>query len=320
MLMGRSGLNQAVLRDLAERPADDRVTVREALEWLNRAVQVTGDPDLGLRAVSHIAPGSYAVLEYMSRTAANYGEALELQLRYIRLVNEAANFTLHARGTRAHVELRSRVPLPRAAADFQSGSLLLAARTWLGSLASFEASFAHARPADCSAYTKLLPDVRLSFGAPNDSISFDAQLLETPIDSADPDLNATLRQHADRLLSALPEPPKLVERVRKTLLHLLPAGDTNAEYVAARLGVSRRTFARHLEREGVTYRDLLEQARRELATQYLSEPGLEIEQIALRLGYSETAAFSRAFRRWSGQSPAAFRRALFAQGRKPNGC
>jgi AraC-like DNA-binding protein len=313
MLKGRTGLNQTLLRELSDRPADDRVPVRDALEWLNRAVRITRDPDLGLRALSHIAPGSYAVLEYLARTATNYGEALELQLRYIRLVNEAANFTLHVRGTRAHVELRSRVPLPRAAADFQSGALLIAARSWLGSLASFEAAFAHEQPEDCSLYEKLLPDVRLSFGAPNDSICFDARLLETPFDSADPELNATLRQHAERLLQALPEPPKLAERVRKTLLHLLPAGDTNAEYVAARLGVSRRTFARHLEREGVTYKDLLEQARRELATQYLSEPGLEIEQIALRLGYSETAAFSRAFRRWSGQSPAAFRRALFAQ-------
>jgi AraC-like DNA-binding protein len=253
---------------------------------------------------------NYDVLDYVGRSAKNWGEALELMLRYIRLVNEAADFSLNVRGGRAFVELRSRVQLTRAAADFQAGALVRTARAWLGHLDTFELWLQHPEPSSKQMYQELFGAMPVRFSSPYDAITFDAALLEVPMKSADPRLNALLRRHAEQLIAELPEPDWLTGRVRKLLLNLLPAGKTNADYVAARLGMSRRTLTRRLEREGVTYKDLLEQARRELALQYLATPNTDIQQIALLLGYSETAAFSRAFRRWSGQSPAEYRKSL----------
>lgn len=309
-LSGRRGISESFLQKIVAMGPDARLPVSLLLRWLDSAVEAARDPDLGLRALRRIEVGNYDVLEYTGRSAKNWGEALELMLRYIRLINEAADFSLHVRAGRAFVELRSRVPLNRAAADFQAGALVLTARAWIGQLDTFELWFQHPEPADKQMYKKLFGDMPIRFGTPHDTITFDARLLEVPMKSADPKLNAVLRRHAEQLISELPEPDWLTGKVRKLLLGLLPAGKTNADYVAARLGMSRRTLTRHLEREGVTYKDLLEQARRELAFQYLATATTDIQQIALLLGYSETAAFSRAFRRWSGRSPAEYRRSL----------
>ena len=120
---------------------------------------------------------------------------------------------------------------------------------------------------------------------------------------------------ADQLVAALPQNDALSPRVRKLLLELLPTGSSDATRVAAKLGMSRRTLTRHLEREGVTYKELLEKARHQMALQYLEKSSLDPQQIAFMLGYSVTAAFSRAFARWEGKSPTEHRRTYRANQR-----
>lgn len=305
---GQRGVSGPLISKLMAKGPDERLPVSVALRWLDSAVELSGDPDIGLHAVERVEKGGYDVLEYAGRSASSWGESMEQVLRYIRLVNEAADFSLQVREGRAFVELRSRVPLNRAASDFQLAAFAVVARRTLGSLETFEAWFTHAEPANLTSYRRLFGPIPIHFRAAQDALSFDRALLDVPMKLADPNLNAVLRRHADHLIAELPDPNWLTGKVRQLLLGLIPAGKTNADYVAARLGMSRRTLTRHLQREGATYKDLLEQARRELAYQYLSSRTTEIQQIAFMLGYSETAAFSRAFRRWSGQSPAEFRR------------
>jgi AraC-like DNA-binding protein len=72
--------------------------------------------------------------------------------------------------------------------------------------------------------------------------------------------------------------------------------------------MSTSTLGRRLEREETTFRDLLDDLRKQLATQYLTNPDLELAEVALLLGFSQSTAFHRAFRRWTGQTPAEFRR------------
>lgn len=308
VISGQRGVSGSLVQKLSAMGPDERIPVSTALRWLDSVVELSGDVDVGLRAVERVERGSYDVIEYMSRSASNWGEAMELMLRYIRLVNEAADFSLQVREKRAFVELRSRVPLNRAATDFQVGAFALVARASLGALDTFEAWFTHPKPPDLTVYRRFFGPIPLHFQASQDVLSFDKSLLDRPMKAADPNLNAVLRRHAEQLIAELPDPSWLTGKVRKLLLGLIPAGKTNADYVAARLGMSRRTLTRYLQREGTVYKDLLEQARRELAYQYLSGKTPEIQQIAYLLGYSETAAFSRAFKRWSGQTPAEYRR------------
>lgn len=288
---------------------DERIPVRRALDWLDAAVEATGNPNLGLEAALAMGRGTGDVLEFAAASAATFGEALGLVLRYIHILNEAADFQLHVRDQLASVELHSRVSLSRASSDFQTGAILRGPKAWLGSLAGFEIWFSHPAPADLAGYQQAFGPARLRFSAPHDGFTFDAKLLETPLQTSDPALHEVLSRHAEELVSSLPHAEALSPRVRKLLFELLPSGNSDASKVAAKLGMSRRTLTRHLEREGVTFKELLEKARHQMALHYLEKTSLDPQQIAFMLGYSVTAAFSRAFARWEGKSPTEHRRA-----------
>jgi AraC-like DNA-binding protein len=101
----------------------------------------------------------------------------------------------------------------------------------------------------------------------------------------------------------------LAERVRARLSGELGWGDPSAEHIAAALHMSRRTLVRRLEREGTCFKAVLDGLRAALARRYLVIEGAPVRQVAERLGFSDTPAFTRAFRRWFRQSPSAWRRA-----------
>jgi AraC-like DNA-binding protein len=300
----------ALVDQLAKQALDTRIPVRVALRLLDSGVAFTGMPDLGLRAAMALGYGTCDVLQFAAASAPSFGGALDNILRYIRILNESAQFTLDVRGDVAFVELRSSLEINRAASDFQVAVLAKAAKAWLGNLGGFEFWFAHEQPADLAPYRQVFGAARIRFAAPSDAIVFSAAQLSAPMPSADPALHEVLRRHADHLLSLVPETPSLIPRVREVLVELLKTASTDASTVAARLGMSRRTLTRHLEREKVTFSELLEQLRHELALSYLHKTDHDVQQIAFLLGYSLTAAFSRAFRRWEGKSPNEYRRSL----------
>ena len=96
-------------------------------------------------------------------------------------------------------------------------------------------------------------------------------------------------------------------QVEAKLLEQLPSGHTSQESIAKALHLSSRSLQRKLKEEGTTYKQLLEDTRRELAAQYVKESELSVGEITFLLGFSEPANFSRAFKRWTGVSPSAYR-------------
>jgi AraC-like DNA-binding protein len=311
VLRGKPGISAAHLEKLCRAQPDARVPVSLALRWLDTAVCILRDSDLGLRAAFLAKHGNYEAIEYAAHSASTWGGALQAIVQYIRLVNDAADFSLVVQGEGARFELASKVPLNRVAADFQLGCFATAACRWLGSLETFELWFAHAKPADLSVYRSFFGEVPLHFSSAWEGVTFDARLLESPMRSADPGLNAILRRHADRLIKKLPEAERpYTAKVQQLISESMSAGNGTIEDVADRLGVSRRTLGRHLAREGTSHKELLEQHRREVAASALARSRHTIAEVAALAGYAEVAAFSRALRRWFGQSPAEYRRSM----------
>lgn len=97
--------------------------------------------------------------------------------------------------------------------------------------------------------------------------------------------------------------PRFPDRVRDVLDQQLQDGEPSAASTATRLKMSLRTLNRTLAAEGLTYRQLLDQLRRDLAREYLRDMRASIGEVAFRLGFSEVSAFSRAYKRWTGQTP-----------------
>src|SRR4051812_5079546 len=103
-------------------------------------------------------------------------------------------------------------------------------------------------------------------------------------------------------------PSDFVRRVEAEIESLLADGGARVDAVAASLGLSRQTLYRRLKAEQVTFEGLMERVRRRLALRFVRDEGLSVKEAAWRLGFAEPAAFSRAFKRWTGKSPRDTRR------------
>lgn len=108
-------------------------------------------------------------------------------------------------------------------------------------------------------------------------------------------------------LSELDEQALMQERVRSVLLEMLPAGSSDIDGVARRLGLSKRSLQRHLAEEALSFQEVLNQVRQDLAQHYLSNTQISTGEISWLLGFQEGNSFIRAFRSWTGTTPAAFR-------------
>jgi AraC-like DNA-binding protein len=299
-------------RDVAEYDKidpDARIPVSVALQLLDGAVQLTGDPDLGLKAARFAAQGSYDLLEYTMVSASTVREANEVMRRFGQLMNSALDYSLEIHGDHAITRFSSRVPLTRAAADFQLAALYSAGRRWLPPPpdAHGEVWFTYPEPAETREHARSFPNTRIRFGAPFDAIVFDRKYLELPMPQADPKLHALLRRQLEQAVADLPPAQELRRQVRKLILAELCGGNPSADHIAERLEMSRRTLTRRLLQQGTTFKGLLEEVRRELAERALISEEVGIAEIAERLGFAEPAAFHRAFKRWTGLTPADYR-------------
>ena len=130
---------------------------------------------------------------------------------------------------------------------------------------------------------------------------------QAPRASAPSPLLALLGEFSRRMASGGEPPSPFRRTVERCLEPLLATGDATIDHVAHELGVSRQTLYRRLKAEGVTFEALLDELRHRTALKLLRDDHLSVKQASWRLGFSEPAAFSRAFKRWTGTSPSAAR-------------
>jgi AraC-like DNA-binding protein len=145
---------------------------------------------------------------------------------------------------------------------------------------------------------------------PHFALVFDAASLAVPVVNADARLLGLLQRYADSLLAGRGHKHDLVARAGRWILENLHTGQVGVVPLARALGMSNRTLARRLAKEGFTPADLVEELRRQLACKYLAERAVPLGQITYLLGYSDLSAFTRAFRRWTGRTPSEWRAGL----------
>ncbi len=144
------------------------------------------------------------------------------------------------------------------------------------------------------------------FAAAENALVFDLAELQAPLPGRSIDLLVASDRVLENYIAAL-SPDDVSTEVRKLLLSLLPNGKANQEEVSRRMHMSRSTLHRRLREENTNYKELLESTRRTLAIEYVRDRKHSLNYIAFLLGFSDQSNFSRAFRRWTGKSPKAFR-------------
>jgi AraC-like DNA-binding protein len=148
----------------------------------------------------------------------------------------------------------------------------------------------------------------VEFSAPDNILYFSKESLEAHLPTANP----RLARVNDRIITqylAQFDKGSTAMRVRARLIDLLSAGNVTQQDVADSLHMSLRTLQRKLSQEGTSYKELLDETRRELANQYLRQATLSVSEVTYLLGFSEPSNFARAFKRWTGRTPSEFRTA-----------
>ena len=139
-----------------------------------------------------------------------------------------------------------------------------------------------------------------------------ARHLEEPVRSANPALLRVFEQHAERVLSQIEQPESATYEVARVIAARLKGAAPPLRDVARELAMSERNLQRALRNDGTSFQKLLDEVRRDLAINHLANPATSAGQVGFLLGFSEPSAFQRAFRRWTGKAPGAFRATALA--------
>ena len=304
-LLSHVGMTLAQLED-----PDTRIPVEVGIELAYLAAEERGDEAMGLHMAELYVPGAFGVLDYLGNSSRTLGEALRHLCRYNRLLQDAVETVLEVRGDRAFIWQRTfgGFSAPPGITENALANLVIIGRQLTGApIIPIEVHFRHAEPPYAAEHARVFK-CKVRFEADRDGLVLPAADLDLPLPNADPGLCAILDRHARQLLEQLPEVPRFSQRVRELVAAQLKDGAPTADAIARQLHVSKRTLRRRLNEDQTSYEELLEGLRRALAERYLSEPNLSVEEVALMLGYSEVAAFRRAFGRWYGVSPSRYRR------------
>ncbi len=147
----------------------------------------------------------------------------------------------------------------------------------------------------------------VTFGHACSEIELEPAVLRLPIRDEDPAMSRLMERYAEEWLARLGGQASLVEQIRRHIYTELGNGVPSAEAIARPLGLSERSLSRRLRAEGLSYLEIVDSVRRELALVYLRNRSLKMAEVAFLLGFSELSAFYRAFRRWTGMTPAQVR-------------
>jgi AraC-like DNA-binding protein len=162
--------------------------------------------------------------------------------------------------------------------------------------------FTHSEPSYRTEYDRVF-GVPLFFDSDMNALLIDEAILNMKLPRTNPYLAEVLSDRAEELLKNLENSKSIRGRVESLLLPILHTGDASIDKIAARLALSRQTLFRKLKTEGVTFEQVLDDLRHKLALHYLIGKKLPVKEAAYLVGFSEPAAFSRAFKRWTGLSP-----------------
>lgn len=306
LLLMQSGVDLRMLGD-----ADASVPHRTVMKLLAGVVSARRDPTFGLKAAESLQPSDLGVLEYAARSCATLREATRCAMRYIGLLNGAAEITLEERGELAtfHFRIVDGVVQEPAANDFELAVFVRLARRYTGMAGEgpLAVHLAHAEPTSEADYQRLFGCMP-RMGMPHNAIIFPRRQLEAPLVHADRTLHSLLDRHVAELLERQRRSEGVAGRTRSILLANLSSEGSSVNHVAKALAMSPSTLRRRLEEEGTTHSEILDGVRRELAERYLADATLGLGEVAFLLGYAHSNGFFKAFRRWfNGQTPSEFR-------------
>jgi AraC-like DNA-binding protein len=298
-LLMSTGLSNAELGN-----PDARIPCEKLGLIITSAQRTRFTPNLALHLAQVTPLGAYPLLDYIVLTSETVGAGVRGLARYFRLVGNAVAIEVHEDSDPIHIELGSGGAA--FGVEFVTSLMLLHLRQETDGRFNFsDVCFRH-KPDDVAAFERAL-GCRIRSLAPVNSISVTSDAWQLRLRRRDPLLHRMLEAQADDVLARTPARESVALKVQRALTSRLAGGNTQIDVVAHQLALSPRTLQRRLTAEGVSYRQVLESARKEAAGRYIGHSMLAICEVAFLVGYSEPGPFHRAFKRWFGMTPETFR-------------
>ena len=313
-LARRAGIDLAYLED-----QDNRIAFKTYVALMRTAEEMCNDPALGLHFGEMNDLAQVSVVGLLGDASETVLEAMAQMNRYGRLVIEfdggPERFRLaNERGGLWVVDNREN---PN---DFIELTESTFARSVVGARRIGvmprvkQVHVTHPEPAYRAEYDRIF-QVPITFNSDWNAMQIDESVLSTRLRLQPRYVFGILAERADALLKELEGSKTMRGRVESLLMPVLHTGDVSMDTIAAKLGQSRQTLFRKLKAEGTSFEKLLDELRRNLSLDYLSAKKVSVNETAYLVGFSDPAAFSRAFKRWTGTSPRKMRTETVTSGR-----
>lgn len=296
------GASEPYFANPLERFECDRV-----LDMIAFAQEKTGNRSIGLLAGTRFRPSTFLDVGQAFISANSLRHALSVNAKYQRLTQQFGTTKLVVAQGASRVVWSPYVldaerlrPITEAvyAGYVSIGRWLL----WHYNEDAQIVYFRHSKPSDpdpCAEYF----GCEVKYDQEVDCLEFKGSLADFELPQANPELLATLEARLDRALDNLDHLDRLANRVHQCVLYSLGQSSVNAASVADQLGMSEQGLRRGLKDEGASFRDILQDVRKQNAEFYLRENRRSLAEIAFALGYSDQSAFTRAYRSWHGVPP-----------------
>lgn len=290
---------------------EDRVPVEAVHEMMQNGVERFGDEQLGLKLGKSMCLGQTGPFDYMIQSSANVRESVEAAGRYSPLLADGYRVWFESWRSYGLIRLFDEDSWPRVVLDLaMSASYKIHVADRPPFTSGVECWFPYATPRDVADYARVFPGATLKFNAPFSAFAFDKSYERVACPAADPMLHELLRGHLDSIMTNVNRSFGMALRVRRAIEERLRRDhEAQQPAVARALRLSSRTLSRKLEQEGTSFVAELNTVRRELAMAFVREPNRPTAEIAFLLGFSHVESFHRAFKRWTGTTPLAFRAA-----------
>jgi AraC-like DNA-binding protein len=298
-LLADAGIGRADLND-----PDGSIPIAAWAPMFRRALEQRPMKNAGMRLATVTPFGAFPLIDYLVATSHSVGEGLSRLTRYLHLAEPRSVPCLREDEDPIRVLLEGR-DTPFSAEFTVTLNLLHWREETDGRFRAAYASFCH-QPDDVEEIQRLL-GCAVHAGASWNGWAFSREMWQLPLRRRDPALSRLLQRQADESLARLPPTGGVTLDVRRALVSRLGGGDTRIQTIARSLATSTRSLQRRLAHAGVSYQQLLDRARKDAAERYLTDSSVSVGAVAYLLGYSEPAAFNRAFKRWHKETPQAFR-------------
>jgi AraC-like DNA-binding protein len=309
-LARRAGVDVSALED-----QDARIPFSTYVAIMRAGQALSGDAALGLHYGEQVDIAEVSIVGLLSQASRTALEGLQQLNRYVPLIVEtdlgeaSQRFGLAFHGGSVWIVDNRQNPNAFPELTESAFAQLVCGRRRVGPAPPLKSvRFTHADPGYAAEYARIF-QAPVIFGADRNAIEVTA--------AAEPEFASrlpryvfgVLSQRADALLAELEANTSVRARVERLLMARLHTGIASMDEVASELGQSRQTLFRRLKAEGATFEKVLDDLRCRLALDYLSARKVSVNETAFLVGFSDPAAFSRAFKRWTGVSPSAMRRA-----------